>query len=77
MLPPGVRRIEAVVGLAALDYLKARDGVLVQLQDLLQTQVGELPHQVESLLEENKELKKEMALLKQKKRPGCAGRAGF
>ncbi len=62
----GVRRIEAVVGLAALDYLKARDGVLVQLQDLLQTQVGELPHQVESLLEENKELEKEMALLKQK-----------
>lgn len=62
----GVRRIEAVVGSAALEYINVRDGVLKQLQDLLQIPAGDLPHQMERLLEEAKDLERELAQLKQK-----------
>lgn len=62
----GVRRIEAVVGSAAFEYMRARDGVLKQLQDKLQSQVGELPEQVDRLLQENKNLEREIARFKQR-----------
>ena len=62
----GVRRIEAVVGSAALEYVRTREGILRQLQDRLQSQVTELPEQVDRLLEENRNLTREISQLKQK-----------
>ena len=62
----GVRRIEAVVGSAALEYVRTREGILRQMQDRLQSQVTELPEQVDRLLEENRNLTREISQLKQK-----------
>ena len=62
----GVRRIEAVVGLEALEYVRSQDLVLKGLQTKLQSGLEDLPLQIDRLIEENRQVEKELATLKQK-----------
>jgi alanyl-tRNA synthetase len=61
----GVRRIEAVTGKGALDWIDARERSLVGLSALLRSQPDEAAARVEQLLKRNKELEKELAATKQ------------
>jgi len=62
----GVRRIEAVCGQAAFDRLAAEDQELTQISELLAVPVFESASRVGSVLDENKQLGKEIERLKQK-----------
>jgi alanyl-tRNA synthetase len=61
----GVRRIEAVAGTEAMNYVRAADSVLKKLQTTFQVQTEELPEQVERILEAHRKLEKELASVKQ------------
>ena len=61
----GVRRIEAVTGKGALEWLDARQTTLDRLSGLLKSELDSAPAKVEQLLKRNKELEKELAAAKQ------------
>ena len=50
----GVRRIEAVTGVKALDYIETRKHFLDQLAQKLKTSIAKLPERVDQLLEQQK-----------------------
>ncbi len=56
----GVRRIEAVTGPAALEYLGARERLLKETSRMLKIPAAELPARVEKLLEQVKTLEREL-----------------
>lgn len=60
----GVRRIEAVTGETALEYLHKDQGILACTASLLKTGKDGLSARVETLLKEKKELEKELESLK-------------
>ena len=60
----GLRRIEAVTGLAALEYVNQREAMLDQAAQLLKTRPEELVSRTEMTLNHIKELEKEMAAMK-------------
>jgi len=62
----GVRRIEALCGHAALDWLAAQDRELTRVSELVAAPPLESAARVESLLEENRRLGKEIERLKEK-----------
>ncbi len=62
----GVRRIEAITGAGALNYLDEVGYILKTVADVLKTTAGELPKKIEHILEENKRLSKEAESLKAK-----------
>jgi alanyl-tRNA synthetase len=55
----GVRRIEAITGIAAENYINAQSLLINQLKDLLKNP-KDIAKSIESLLEENTKLKKEL-----------------
>lgn len=59
----GVRRIEALTGHAALDYLNGRNALLTETASVLRAQVAEVPGRVEALLQRMRGLEKELAAL--------------
>jgi alanyl-tRNA synthetase len=61
----GVRRIEAVTGSGAMDWIAARQQTLDNLAGLLRSQPDQAVAKVEHLLKRNKELEKELAAAKQ------------
>lgn len=54
----GVRRIEAVTGLYAFEFVKQHEHILHQLQIQLNTKFSEIPEKIDKLHTENKELRK-------------------
>ena len=60
----GVRRIEALTGQAAMDYLRAQDHLLAQTALELKTPAVDVPARVKSLLDERKKLENEVAQLR-------------
>jgi alanyl-tRNA synthetase len=60
----GVRRIEALTGQAALDYLRGHDRVLAEVAGALKAQAQDVPARVKSLLDERKVLAAEVAQLR-------------
>ncbi|MGD1809320.1 alanine--tRNA ligase [Dapis sp. BLCC M126] len=60
----GVRRIEAVAGLAVLDYLNVRDAVVKELTDRFKIKPEELSERVSNLQQELKESQKQLEALK-------------
>ncbi|MGD1700180.1 alanine--tRNA ligase [Dapis sp. BLCC M229] len=60
----GVRRIEAVAGLAVLDYLNVRDAVVKELTDRFKIKPEELSERVSNLQQELKESQKQLEVLK-------------
>ena len=62
----GVRRIEAVVGMAAYDYLSERENIVESLAELLKGKPSALVQKVESLLENKRRLEKQISDMRQK-----------
>ncbi len=60
----GVRRIEALTGAAALDYLMGQDRRLADTAIALKSQAADVPDRVRALLEERKALANEVAQLR-------------
>jgi alanyl-tRNA synthetase len=62
----GVRRVEAVTGLVALNYVQGMEATLGGVAGTLRVTSGEVPARVESLLGQIKDLEKELAAAKGK-----------
>ena len=62
----GVRRIEAVTGMAAVKYFQKVEGELKKIANLLRTNPMELAERVEKLIQQQKETEKEVEALKGK-----------
>jgi alanyl-tRNA synthetase len=60
----GVRRIEALTGIGALEHMRRQEDSLQTLARQLKTSVPDLPARVEKLLEERRELERELATLR-------------
>ena len=60
----GVRRIEAVTGQGALDWIAAREQTLASVASLLKSQPDQAAARVEQLLTQNKDLQKRLATAK-------------
>jgi alanyl-tRNA synthetase len=60
----GVRRIEALTGIGALDHMREQERTLRQLGELLKAPVGELPARIEKLLEERRAAEQEITKLR-------------
>jgi len=62
----GVRRIEAVSGQGAIDFIEQQSGLLSNIASKVKSDVVGVVDKVEQLLTRNKSLEKEVAALKQK-----------
>lgn len=71
-LAAGVRRIEAVTGMAALNYAHKRDDLLSQTAESLKAAVGDIPARVQALIEERKKLERELSDMRKKLAAGGA-----
>lgn len=60
----GIRRIEALTGKAVYDYILAKDLILSELEGKLKTKEDNLLNRVNTLIEENKALEKEVHSMK-------------
>jgi alanyl-tRNA synthetase len=70
----GVRRIEAVTGAGALDYLRRLEDELLRAGDRLKASPFEIAARVDKVLEERKALDREIEKLKQRIASGGGGR---
>src|SRR6056297_3075777 len=66
-LASGVRRIEAVTGESAYEYIQREDYLLKEIQNLIKADSNEIIKKINSLKKERKELKKKIEKLKLKK----------
>jgi alanyl-tRNA synthetase len=57
----GVRRIDALTGKAAVDYVAERERVLTEAADTLKVQPAELPVRIAAMMEERRKLERELA----------------
>ena len=69
----GVRRIEALTGEAAYLHTREIEEELLGVADLLRVKPSEVAGRVESLLQQNRDLEKEMARVQQEKARSQAG----
>ena len=65
-LAAGVRRIEAVAGAAALDYVETQERLLEQASSALKVGVQDLPERVSALMEERRKLERELSETRKK-----------
>ncbi|PWG17450.1 alanine--tRNA ligase [Salibaculum griseiflavum] len=72
----GVRRVEALTGQAALDYLSAQDHRLAEAALMLKTQAAEVPERIKALMDDRKALQNEVAQLRRELAMGGGGSAG-
>jgi alanyl-tRNA synthetase len=72
----GVRRIEAVAGAAAVEWLAGRRGVLDRAARLLRVSPEDVPSRIEKLFEREKEIARELESVKRELAGGGAGGAG-
>ncbi|KQV34267.1 MULTISPECIES: alanine--tRNA ligase [unclassified Rhizobium] len=72
----GVRRIEALTGSAALEYLNEQDERVKSLASTLKVQPGDVLARVESLMDERRKLERELADARKKLALGGGGAAG-
>ncbi len=71
----GVRRIEALTGEGAFDYLAGQEELVRQASGVLKTVPGELPVRIEGLVEERRRLEREISDLRRKLASGGSGGA--
>ena len=69
----GVRRIEALTGQAALDWLRGQERALLEVAGALKAPVAEVPAKVRALVEERRTLAAEVARLKRDLAMGAGG----
>ena len=72
----GVRRVEALTGQAALDYLRGQDHLLAETAVELKAQASDVPARVKALLEDRKALAAEVAQLRRDLAMGGGGASG-
>ena len=72
----GVRRIEALSGKDALDYLEAQDAALLEVASILKTPPSDVPGRVQGLMDERKKLEREVADLRKRLAAGGGGAGG-
>jgi alanyl-tRNA synthetase len=72
----GVRRIEALTGQAAIDYMRQREDWLDAAAVELRTTPADVPARVHALVEDRKKLEREIAELRKKLASGGGGSAG-
>lgn len=68
-LAAGVRRIEAVTGMAALNYAQEHDDLLVRTAENLKASVADIPARVQALIDERKKLERELSDMRKSWRP--------
>jgi len=71
----GVRRIEVVTGKAAEEYMRAQDAALNQVAGVLKTAPEKVAGRVESLIEERRQLERELAEARRQLATGGGGAA--
>jgi alanyl-tRNA synthetase len=71
----GVRRIEAVTGRAAQDYVAEANAALQQAAQALNTRPAELPARIQALLDERKKLEHDLSEARRKLATGGGGAA--
>jgi alanyl-tRNA synthetase len=64
----GVRRIEALTGLGAFEYMREQEASLRRVAGLLKTSAADVPERVEKLLTERRELEREIEKLRAEQR---------
>ncbi len=69
----GVRRVEAVTGIGALDWLNAREAALAEASAELKTTPEDLPARVHALIEERRRLERELVETRKKLASGGSG----
>ena len=69
----GVRRVEALSGQAAMDYLRGQDMRLADVAQTLKTAAADVPARVRALLDERRALQNEIAQLKRQVAMGGSG----
>ncbi len=62
----GVRRIEALTGKVALDYLERQDAALLEVANVLKSPPGEVKNRVQDLINERKKMERELVDLRKK-----------
>ncbi|MCA1973248.1 MAG: alanine--tRNA ligase, partial [Caenispirillum sp.] len=62
----GVRRIEAVTGIGALDYVRQHEAILAAASDAVKATPAEIPGRLAALLEDRKRLEREVSDLRKK-----------
>lgn len=62
----GVRRVEAITGRAVYEYILNKEGTIDKISDVLKTRENNIINRAVSLVEENKELEKELHSIKSK-----------
>lgn len=72
----GVRRVEALTGAAAFDYLSRQDQMLTNVANVLKTRPDEAAERAQALLDERKALQAEVAELRKQVAMGGAGGTG-
>ena len=71
-LAAGVRRIEAVTGLAALDFARSQDALIAACSAELKAAPADLPARIKALQEEKRKLERDMTDLRKKMAAGGA-----
>lgn len=74
-LAAGVRRIEALTGLAALEYAQKRDDLLAQTAEMLKASIADIPARVQGVIDERKKLERELSDTRKKLAVGGASGA--
>ena len=72
----GVRRIEALTGAAAVEYLEAQEAALQSAAAALKSSPADVPTRVQSLLDERKKMEREIADLRKKLASGGGASGG-
>lgn len=60
----GIRRIEAVVGTNVIQYLNAKEALILEASNAMKTREADMVHRAAQLVVENKALEKEIKILK-------------
>jgi alanyl-tRNA synthetase len=73
----GVRRIEALAGMAAVEYSQKQSQTIQKIADALRVNSEDLASRVEQLAEDRKRLERELAELKRQMASGGGGSSGL
>jgi alanyl-tRNA synthetase len=72
----GVRRLEAVTGIGALEYVAHRDGLLEQAAAVIKVTPEQMPERLTALVEDRRRLERELQDMRRKMASGESGGAG-
>jgi alanyl-tRNA synthetase len=69
----GVRRIEALTGIGALQHIRSQERLALEAAELLKVPLSELPARLEKVMTERRDLERELEQLKSAQRGSAAG----